>query len=44
GPSENATQEAQPTAKGRVYYMGTGVSGQASNAIHEDCQIAAATI
>ncbi|MCI82039.1 hypothetical protein A2U01_0103313, partial [Trifolium medium] len=33
-----------PTARGRVYYMGTGVSGQASNAIHEDYQIAATTV
>ncbi|MCI57404.1 hypothetical protein A2U01_0078655, partial [Trifolium medium] len=39
-PSGNATQGGRPTAKGRVYYMGTEVSGQASNAIHEDCQIA----
>ncbi|CAJ2644784.1 unnamed protein product [Trifolium pratense] len=39
-PSASTTQGARPTAKGRVYYMGTEVSGQASNAIHEDCQIA----
>ncbi|MCI67241.1 hypothetical protein A2U01_0088499, partial [Trifolium medium] len=38
-PSGNATQGGRPTAKGRVYCMGTEVSGQASNAIHEDCQI-----
>ncbi|MCI71775.1 enzymatic polyprotein, partial [Trifolium medium] len=40
GSSENATQGGRPTAKGHVYCMGTEVSGQASNAIHEDCQIA----
>ncbi|MCI44997.1 cellular nucleic acid-binding protein, partial [Trifolium medium] len=40
GPSVNATQGSQPTAKGCVYCMGTEVSGQANNAIHEDCQIA----
>ncbi|XP_045831255.1 uncharacterized protein LOC123922601 [Trifolium pratense] len=34
-PSENATQGARPTAKGRVYCMGTEVSGQASNVIHD---------
>ncbi|MCI60857.1 hypothetical protein A2U01_0082113, partial [Trifolium medium] len=39
-PSANATQGARPGAKGRVYCMGTEVSGQARNAIHEDCQIA----
>ncbi|MCI25333.1 TIR-NBS-LRR resistance protein, partial [Trifolium medium] len=44
GPSENATQEGRPTAKGRVYCMGTEVSGQASNVIHEDCQIACNTL
>ncbi|MCI31138.1 enzymatic polyprotein, partial [Trifolium medium] len=40
GLSVNATQGARPTVKGRVYCMGAKVSGQASNAIHEDCQIA----
>ncbi|MCI43237.1 hypothetical protein A2U01_0064474, partial [Trifolium medium] len=39
-PSATATQGGRPTAKGRVYCMSTEVSGQASNAIHEDCQIA----
>ncbi|MCI75467.1 enzymatic polyprotein, partial [Trifolium medium] len=39
-PSGNATQGARPTARGRVYCMGMEVIGQASNAIHEDCQIA----
>ncbi|PNX56270.1 putative TIR-NBS-LRR resistance protein, partial [Trifolium pratense] len=39
-PSVNANQGARPTATGRVYYMGTGVSGQARNANHEDGQIA----
>ncbi|MCI77858.1 enzymatic polyprotein, partial [Trifolium medium] len=39
GPSENTNQGARPTAKGRVYCMGTEVSGQASNAIQENCQI-----
>ncbi|CAJ2661872.1 unnamed protein product [Trifolium pratense] len=39
-PPVNANQGARPTATGRVYYMGTGVSGQASNAIREDYQIA----
>ncbi|KAK2422804.1 hypothetical protein QL285_033306 [Trifolium repens] len=39
-PSVNVTQGARPTAKGRVYCLGTEVSGQASNAIHENCQIA----
>ncbi|MCI00194.1 enzymatic polyprotein, partial [Trifolium medium] len=43
-PSANANQGARPTAKGRVYCMGTEVSGQASNAIHEDCQIAGNTL
>ncbi|MCI72807.1 hypothetical protein A2U01_0094071, partial [Trifolium medium] len=42
--SVNATQGARPTAKGRVYCMGTEVSGQNSNAIHEDCQIAGNTL
>ncbi|MCI69451.1 hypothetical protein A2U01_0090713, partial [Trifolium medium] len=36
-PSENTTQGVRPTAKGRVYYMGTEVSGQANNVIPEDC-------
>ncbi|MCI48659.1 hypothetical protein A2U01_0069902, partial [Trifolium medium] len=36
-PPVNATQGARPTARGCVYCMGTKVSGQASNAIHEDC-------
>ncbi|MCI46317.1 hypothetical protein A2U01_0067557, partial [Trifolium medium] len=40
GSSANANQGTRPTAKGRVYCMGTEVSGQASNAIHEDCYIA----
>ncbi|MCI84890.1 F-box/LRR-repeat protein, partial [Trifolium medium] len=44
GPLENATQGARPTTKGRVYCMGTEVSGQASNAIHEDFQIAGNTL
>ncbi|MCI74227.1 hypothetical protein A2U01_0095491, partial [Trifolium medium] len=39
-PAATATQKRRPTARGRVYCMGTEVSGQASNAIHEDCQIA----
>ncbi|MCI36759.1 TIR-NBS-LRR resistance protein, partial [Trifolium medium] len=38
-PSANTTQGARPPAKGRVYCMGTEVSGQASNVIHEDCKI-----
>ncbi|MCI38454.1 TIR-NBS-LRR resistance protein, partial [Trifolium medium] len=33
-PSGNATQGGRPNAKGRVYCMGTEVSGQASTAIH----------
>ncbi|MCH96932.1 cellular nucleic acid-binding protein, partial [Trifolium medium] len=43
-PSANVTQGGRPTTKGRVYCMGTKVSGQASNAIHEDCQIAGNTL
>ncbi|WJX29984.1 hypothetical protein P8452_18571 [Trifolium repens] len=43
-PSVNATQGARPTARGRVYCMGTKVSGQASNVIHENCQIAGNTL
>ncbi|PNX89216.1 putative TIR-NBS-LRR resistance protein, partial [Trifolium pratense] len=39
-PSTNNTQGARPAARGRAYCMGTEVSGQASNAIHENCQIA----
>ncbi|CAJ2637573.1 unnamed protein product [Trifolium pratense] len=39
-PSTNNTQGARPAARGRAYCMGTKVSGQASNAIHENCQIA----
>ncbi|MCI47191.1 enzymatic polyprotein, partial [Trifolium medium] len=39
-PLATATQVGRPIAKGRVYCMGTEVSGQASNDIHEDCQIA----
>ncbi|MCI88788.1 hypothetical protein A2U01_0110076, partial [Trifolium medium] len=38
-PPANANQGGRPTARGRVYYMGTEVSGQARNAIHEDCQM-----
>ncbi|MCI09563.1 TIR-NBS-LRR resistance protein, partial [Trifolium medium] len=37
-PPTNVTQGTRPAARGRVYYMGTGVSGQASNANHEDDQ------
>ncbi|MCI37665.1 hypothetical protein A2U01_0058889, partial [Trifolium medium] len=36
-PSATATQGGRPAARGRVYYMGTRVSGQVSNAMHEDC-------
>jgi predicted aspartyl protease len=43
-PSVNVTQGAKPTARGRVYCMGTEVSGEASNAIHENCQIAGNTL
>ncbi|MCI34301.1 hypothetical protein A2U01_0055520 [Trifolium medium] len=43
-PSTTVTQGGRPTTKGRVYYMGTEVSGQASNAIHEDCQIVGNTL
>ncbi|MCI88050.1 enzymatic polyprotein, partial [Trifolium medium] len=39
-PPVNTTQGVRPTARGHVYYMGTEVSGQASNVVHEDCQIA----
>ncbi|MCI41020.1 hypothetical protein A2U01_0062253, partial [Trifolium medium] len=39
-PLVKATQGARPTARGRVYCMGTEVSDQANNAIHEDCQTA----
>ncbi|MCI82234.1 enzymatic polyprotein, partial [Trifolium medium] len=35
-PAATMTQGARPIAKGRVYCMGTKVSGQASNAIHEN--------
>ncbi|MCI61318.1 enzymatic polyprotein, partial [Trifolium medium] len=44
GPCENATQGGRPTARGRVYCMGTEVSGQASIAIHEDFQITGNTL
>ncbi|KAK2441465.1 hypothetical protein QL285_012763 [Trifolium repens] len=43
GPSANVAQGSQgdrPVAKARAYCMGTEVSGQASNAIHESCHIA----
>ncbi|KAK2362677.1 hypothetical protein QL285_087718 [Trifolium repens] len=43
GPSANVAQGSQgtrPAAKARAYCMGTEVSGQASNAIHESCHIA----
>ncbi|WJX40181.1 hypothetical protein P8452_27686 [Trifolium repens] len=43
GPSANVAQGAQgarPAAKARAYCMGTELSGQASNAIHERCHIA----
>ncbi|MCI37775.1 TIR-NBS-LRR resistance protein, partial [Trifolium medium] len=39
-PPATVTQGGRPTTKGRVCCMGTEVSGQAGNAIHEDCQIA----
>ncbi|MCH94292.1 TIR-NBS-LRR resistance protein [Trifolium medium] len=39
-PSANANQGGRPAARGRVYYIGTGASGQASNAIRGDHQIA----
>ncbi|MCI50706.1 enzymatic polyprotein, partial [Trifolium medium] len=39
-PSTNENQGGRPTARGRVYCIGTEVSGQASNAIHENFQIA----
>ncbi|MCI23300.1 TIR-NBS-LRR resistance protein, partial [Trifolium medium] len=39
-PAATAPRGGRPTARGRVYCMGTEVSGQASNAIQEDCQIA----
>ncbi|MCI87399.1 hypothetical protein A2U01_0108682, partial [Trifolium medium] len=39
-PSGYATQGARSTARGRVYCMSTEVSGQASNVIYENCQIA----
>ncbi|MCI32692.1 TIR-NBS-LRR resistance protein, partial [Trifolium medium] len=39
GPLVNAAQGARPTARGRVYCMGTEVGGQTSNAIPEDYQI-----
>ncbi|KAK2395503.1 hypothetical protein QL285_057237 [Trifolium repens] len=43
GPSANVAQGslgARPAAKARAYCMGTELSGQASNAIHESCHIA----
>ncbi|KAK2401008.1 hypothetical protein QL285_050644 [Trifolium repens] len=43
GPSANVAQGSQgarPAAKVRAYCMGTELSGQASNAIHESCHIA----
>ncbi|KAK2395373.1 putative mitochondrial protein [Trifolium repens] len=43
GPSADAAQGSQgtrPAAKARAYCMGTELSGQASNAIHESCHIA----
>jgi hypothetical protein len=44
GSSVNVAQGARPVARGRVYCMGTEVSGQASNAIREDYQIAGNTL
>ncbi|KAK2436721.1 hypothetical protein QL285_021693 [Trifolium repens] len=43
-PSANENQGTRPAARGRVYCMGTEVSGEASNAIHENCQIAGNTL
>ncbi|WJX78668.1 hypothetical protein P8452_61863 [Trifolium repens] len=43
GPSADVAQGSQgarPVAKARAYCMGTEVSGQANNAIHESCHIA----
>ncbi|KAK2420476.1 hypothetical protein QL285_031201 [Trifolium repens] len=43
GPSANVAQGSQgarPAAKARAFCMGTELSGQASNAIHESCHIA----
>ncbi|KAK2370458.1 cleavage and polyadenylation specificity factor subunit [Trifolium repens] len=43
GPTANVAQGSQgarPAAKARAYCMGTELSGQASNAIHESCHIA----
>ncbi|KAK2373769.1 cleavage and polyadenylation specificity factor subunit [Trifolium repens] len=43
GPSADVAQGSQgvrPVAKARAYCMGTELSGQASNAIHESCHIA----
>ncbi|MCI55105.1 hypothetical protein A2U01_0076355, partial [Trifolium medium] len=39
-PSVDVTQGTQPAARGRVYCMGTGVSGQIDDAMRGDYQIA----
>ncbi|WJX93162.1 hypothetical protein P8452_74722 [Trifolium repens] len=43
GSSANVTQGTRPAARGRVYCMGTGVSGQTGKAIQRDCRIAGNT-
>ncbi|KAK2410028.1 cleavage and polyadenylation specificity factor subunit [Trifolium repens] len=43
-PSEDVTRGTRPAARGRVYCMGTGVSGQTGKAIQRDCQIAGNTL
>ncbi|KAK2368533.1 cleavage and polyadenylation specificity factor subunit [Trifolium repens] len=37
GSSADVAQGARPAARGGAYCMGTGVSGQTGNAMHEDC-------
>jgi hypothetical protein len=40
GSSANVTQGTRSAARGRVYCMGTRVSGQTGKAMQRDCQIA----
>ncbi|KAK2444909.1 cleavage and polyadenylation specificity factor subunit [Trifolium repens] len=44
GSSANVTQGTRPAARGRVYCMGTRVSGQTGKAMQRDCQIAGNTL
>ncbi|KAK2362692.1 receptor protein EIX2 [Trifolium repens] len=43
-PSVDVGRGTRPAARGRVYCMGTGVSGQTGKAMQRDCQIAGNTL